>query len=73
MIQRFGRTWRIMEKTGNLTKTVAYHIPHTYSSDEEVLNRLKRRWEILEKKTNLKFPSMEIVLGHRLSPFPEYE
>ena len=73
MIQRFGRTWRIMEKTGNLTKPVAYHIPHTYSSDEEVLNRLKRRWEILEKKTNLKFPSMEIVLGHRLSPFPEYE
>jgi superfamily II DNA or RNA helicase len=71
MIQRFGRTWRIMESTGNLTKPVAYHIPHTYSSDEEVLNRLQRRWKILKEKTKLNFPSMEIVLGHRLSPFPE--
>jgi hypothetical protein len=71
MIQRFGRAWRIMESTGSLTAPVAYHIPFPYSSDEEVLNRLQRRWDILNKKTNLRFPPMEIVLGHRLSPYPE--
>jgi hypothetical protein len=71
MIQRFGRAWRIMEPTGSLTAPVAYHIPFPYSSDEEVLNRLRRRWEILENKTNLHFPSWKIVLGHRLSPYSE--
>ncbi len=67
MIQRFGRAWRIMESTGTLTAPVAYHIPFPYSSDEEVLNRLHRRWEMLKEKTNLYFPPMDIVLGHRLS------
>ncbi len=67
MIQRFDRAWRIMESTGTLTAPVAYHIPFPYSSDEEVLNRLHRRWEMLKEKTNLYFPPMDIVLGHRLS------
>jgi hypothetical protein len=70
MIQRFGRVWRIHEETGMLTNPRAYHIPHTYSSDEEILNRLERRWKILDEETGLKYPSYDIVLGERLSPVP---
>lgn len=70
MIQRFGRVWRILESKGKLTTPAAYHIPHSFSSEEEMLNRLKRRWEILEKETRLYYPSFEITLGQRLSSEP---
>lgn len=83
IIQRFGRVWRI-KKTGNakdqslmLTRPVAFYIPYTYSSEEEQIHRLIRRWEILKRiqenssiNINLLPVSYEIALGCRITPEP---
>lgn len=87
IIQRFGRVWRIIDygKKAKMTKPHAYHMPYTYSSEEEQLNRLDRRWKFLEKidadlagekkkknRSSMRFTpiSMEIALGDRLTPKP---
>ncbi|WP_295097990.1 C-terminal helicase domain-containing protein [uncultured Fibrobacter sp.] len=87
IIQRFGRVWRIIDygKKAKMTKPHAYHMPYTYSSEEEQLNRLDRRWKFLEKidadlagekkkkiRSSMRFTpiSMEIALGDRLTPEP---
>lgn len=51
IIQRFGRVWRILktESGVEMSKPKAFCLPFTYSSEEEQINRLKRRWEFLEK------------------------
>lgn len=64
IIQRFGRVWRIirreyktrprngqkakMVKKTEMTCPRAFYLPFTYSSEEEQINRLRRRWEFLE-------------------------
>ena len=87
IIQRFGRVWRIIRgaKTTRMTKPHAYYMPYTYSSEEEQINRLRRRWEFLEKidkdmtdekqkkkRSSMRFTpiSMKIALGERLTPEP---
>lgn len=87
IIQRFGRVWRIIRgaKTTRMTKPHAYYMPYTYSSEEEQINRLRRRWEFLEKidkdmteekqkkkRSSMRFTpiSMKIALGERLTPKP---
>lgn len=83
IVQRFGRVWRI-KKSGNaksesltLTKPVAFYVPYTYSSEEEQIHRLIRRWEILktiqdvsDTHLNLLPIDYEIALGHRITPEP---
>ncbi len=83
IVQRFGRVWRI-KKSGNaksesltLTKPVAFYVPYTYSSEEEQIHRLIRRWKILKKiqdesdiHVNLLPIDYEIALGHRITPEP---
>ena len=87
IIQRFGRVWRIIDygKKAKMTTPHAYHMPYTYSSEEEQLNRLDRRWKFLEKidadlagekkkknRSSMRFTpiSMKIALGDRLTPEP---
>ena len=51
IIQRFGRVWRFIKKEGGeleLTKPKVFYLPFTYSSEEEQINRLKRRWDFLD-------------------------
>lgn len=51
IIQRFGRVWRFKkEKKGqlHLTSPKVFYIPFTYSSEEEQINRLERRWKFLD-------------------------
>lgn len=51
IIQRFGRVWRFIKKEDGklkLTKPKVFHLPFTYSSEEEQINRLKRRWIFLD-------------------------
>lgn len=78
MIQRFGRAWRRLsgEKKVRLTKPIAFYLPHTYSSEEEQVNRLKRRWAVLEKLKsqckNMKLAPIpfEVAVGIRYTPEP---
>lgn len=79
IIQRFGRVWRMKHpgaKKNELSHPVAFHMPLTYSSEEEQLSRLKRRWntlkEIFKKNAKMMAPiDFEIALGIRLTPEPE--
>jgi len=79
IIQRFGRVWRMNHpgaRKNELSHPVAFFMPLTYSSEEEQLNRLKRRWntlkEILPKNEKMMAPiDFEIALGIRLTPKPE--
>lgn len=79
IIQRFGRVWRMNHPgagKNELSHPVAFFMPLTYSSEEEQLNRLKRRWntlkEILPKNEKMMAPiDFEIALGIRLTPKPE--
>jgi superfamily II DNA/RNA helicase len=77
IIQRYGRVWRINNTTHKLTLPSAFYIPHSFSSEEEQIARLKRRWQVLknlpnnEKSfVNLAPISFEIALGTRCSPLP---
>lgn len=80
IMQRFGRVWRIQKENRELTKPVAFHIPHSFSSEEEMLARLKRRWDILIEKSkgdtedstyiNLAPITYNVALGYRCSPAP---
>ena len=63
-------------KKNELSHPVAFHMPLTYSSEEEQLSRLKRRWntlkEIFKKNAKMMAPiDFEIALGIRLTPEPE--
>jgi hypothetical protein len=102
IIQRFGRVWRIIrrkyktrprngEKAKMVEKTEmtcprAFYLPFTYSSEEEQINRLRRRWEFLEsldeemstekvKKNQaaMTFAAIpfEIAMGTRWTPKPD--
>ena len=79
VIQRFGRVWRMNnpgQKTKELSRPLAFHMPLSYSSEEEQLNRLRRRWktlsEILPNNKKLMKPiDFEIALGIRLTPEPK--
>jgi len=76
VIQRYGRVWRIDSKTKELTRPAAFYIPHSFSSEEEMLSRLKRRWDVLRSVSrskdanfvNLAPISFEVALGKRCSP-----
>jgi len=77
IIQRYGRVWRIDKKTKRLTLPVAFHIPHSFSSEEEQVARLKRRWQVLsqlpkEEETFVKLApiSFKVALGIRCTPLP---
>lgn len=51
IIQRFGRVWRFKKtKKGplHLTLPKVFHLPFSYSSEEEQINRLERRWKFLD-------------------------
>ena len=102
IIQRFGRVWRIIRRkyktrprNGQKAKWVkktemtcprAFYLPFTYSSEEEQINRLRRRWEFLEsldeemssekvKKNQaaMSFAAIpfKIALGTRWTPEPD--
>ena len=84
VIQRFGRVWRLSKpgtdkEEEELTCPVAFYLPSTYSSEEEKINRLKRRWNVLKKqlpkKTCKCLPPVDfdIALGIRLTPNPSKE
>lgn len=81
IIQRFGRVWRLLD--GKMTSPVAFHIPYTFSSEEEQIRRLEERWKILtEKNEQVKKEtgllkhidiapiSIDIALGIRCTPSP---
>lgn len=76
IIQRYGRVWRINKKNRRLTTPLAFHIPHSFSSEEEMIARLKRRWAVLKEISNSKEAnfvnlapiSFEVALGKRCSP-----
>lgn len=77
IIQRYGRVWRIDKNTRKLTQPVSFYIPHSFSSEEEMIARLQRRWAVLEnlpeqKDTfvNLAPISFEVALGIRCTPSP---
>ena len=79
IIQRFGRVWRMNnpgKKKDELSHPLAFYMPFSYSSEEEQLNRLRRRWKILHdilpNNDKLMAPiDFEIALGIRLTPEPE--
>lgn len=102
IIQRFGRVWRIIqreyktrprngEKAKKVKKTEmtcprAFYLPFTYSSEEEQINRLRRRWKFLESlddemstekvkknRASMSFAAIpfEIALGTRWTPEPD--
>lgn len=79
IIQRFGRVWRMNhpgKKKDELSHPLAFYMPFCYSSEEEQLNRLRRRWktisEILPNNNKLIKPiDFEIALGIRLTPEPK--
>ena len=79
IIQRFGRVWRMNnpgKKKDELSHPLAFYMPFSYSSEEEQLNRLRRRWKILHdilpNNDKLMAPiNFEIALGIRLTPEPE--
>ena len=76
IIQRYGRVWRIDKKSRKLTTPLAFYIPHSFSSEEEMIARLKRRWAVLKEISNSKEAnfvnlapiSFEVALGKRCSP-----
>lgn len=76
IIQRYGRVWRIDKKSRKLTTPLAFYIPHSFSSEEEMISRLKRRWNVLKEISNseeanfvnLAPISFEVALGKRCSP-----
>lgn len=79
IIQRFGRVWRMNnpgKKKDELSHPLAFYMPFSYSSEEEQLNRLRRRWDtiskILPNNNKLMKPiDFEIALGIRLTPEPK--
>lgn len=102
IIQRFGRVWRIIqreyktrprngEKAKKVKKTEmtcprAFYLPFTYSSEEEQINRLRRRWKFLESlddemstekvkknRASMSFAAIpfKIALGTRWTPEPD--
>lgn len=102
IIQRFGRVWRIIQRKkktrprdGSKPKEIlitemtcprAFYIPFTYSSEEEQINRLRRRWFFLEtldqglsqekvkkRRASMTFAAipMHIALGTRWTPEPD--
>jgi hypothetical protein len=76
IIQRYGRVWRIDRKSRKLTTPLAFYIPHAFSSEEEMIARLRRRWDVLNEISNSKEAnfvnlapiSFEVALGRRCSP-----
>lgn len=84
IIQRYGRVWRINTKRKKITDTsrkiitkpMAFYIPHSFSSEEEMIRRLKNRWKVLHEVScsknsnfiNLAPISFEIALGQRCTP-----
>jgi hypothetical protein len=76
IIQRYGRVWRIDSKKKALTHPAAFYIPHAFSAEEEMINRLKRRWDVLRRVSrseaanfvNLAPISFDVALGIRCSP-----
>jgi hypothetical protein len=81
IIQRFGRVWRLLN--GKMTSPVAFHIPYTFSSEEEQIRRLEERWKILAKKNeqedgllrhiDMAPISIDVALGIRCTPSPYSE
>lgn len=76
IIQRFGRVWRFKKENGqlHLTPPRVFHIPFTYSSEEEQIKRLERRWEFLDslkpkeaedKKQKKKKPKKKLKKGKK--------
>ena len=81
VIQRFGRVWRFNQNGDGsdeteLTCPVAFRIPSTYSAEEEKINRLERRWDVLSKiltqksAKHLRPVDFEIAMGLRVTPKP---
>lgn len=81
VIQRFGRVWRFNQNGDGsdeeeLTCPVAFHIPSTYSAEEEKINRLERRWHVLSKilteksAKHLRPVDFYIAMGLRVTPKP---
>ncbi|MCQ2121619.1 MAG: SWF/SNF helicase family protein [Fibrobacter sp.] len=76
IIQRFGRVWRINNpgaKKEELSKPLSFYIPFTFSSEEEQINRLRRRWKTLsdvlpENDKLMKPVDFDIALGIRITP-----
>ncbi len=64
VLQRFGRLWRLRE-SGKSPAPVAVHFVHPGSVEEEILNRLKRRWRYLEA-LGLGYLDLEAAIGRRL-------
>ena len=79
IIQRFGRVWRMNnpgKKKDELSHPLAFYMPFSYSSEEEQLNRLRRRWDTISKilpnnNKLIKPIDFEIALGIRLTPEPK--
>lgn len=81
VIQRFGRVWRFNQNGDGadeteLTCPVAFRIPSTYSAEEEKINRLERRWDVLSKILTQKSAKhlcpvdFDIAMGIRVTPDP---
>jgi len=84
IIQRFGRVWRLLN--GKITSPIAFCMPYTYSSEEEQIRRLEKRWDVLAlQKEELKLKKevngmlkhidispipMKVALGIRITPSP---
>ncbi len=84
VIQRFGRVWRFNKNSDGresqeLTCPVAFYIPSTYSSEEEKINRLERRWLVLSEiltdvsSKHLMPVDFNIAMGIRVTPSPYKE
>jgi hypothetical protein len=66
VIQRIGRLWRIQPTISKIPPApLAYHIVHPCGIEEEILNRLKRRWSLLQC-LGLDYMTKETALGIRV-------
>ena len=72
ILQRLGRVWRVKQEGQDIvfSSPRVFFIIHTYSAEEEILNRLERRWVYLEDQ-QLAYIGIKGALGKRLTPEPD--
>ena len=71
VLQRVGRLWRIRSKEQKKPSRapIVYHVIHPCSVEEEILNRLYRRWDYLGI-LGLDYMPIEYGLGRRIPNVP---
>ena len=68
VMQRYGRLWRLMQG-GRQRIPRVFHVVHPGSVGEEILNRLRRRWDYL-RVLGIDYVDLGVALGTRVPAVP---